>query len=186
MTKNKKYVIIYLYKDFLMKESGLLAKVKCLICGVTFDRQKEDNIKIGNRYVHKNCIANTEEGNKLELELYIKNIMNLDKITPLIKSQINKYYTENKYSYKSIMYTLKYFYELQNGDITKAKGIGIVPFVYDEAKKYYEHLNKVTINIDKIKNINKYTNKEREIIIFSPKQKINRKKINLIQIEGEI
>ena len=182
----KKYDIIYYINFILGKKVIKLAKVKCLICEQTFDREKEENVKVGNRYVHKTCLLNTEEGHKIELELYIKTLMHLDKITPLIKSQINKYYTENNYSYKSIMYTLKYFYERQNGDIKKAKGIGIVPFVYDEAKKYYEQLNKVAINTEKITNINTYTEREKEIIIFSPKQKFNYKKINLLNIEGGV
>ena len=34
--------------------------------------------------------------------------------------------------------TLHYFYEIQEGnDVADSMGIGIVPFVYDEAKKFY-------------------------------------------------
>ena len=34
--------------------------------------------------------------------------------------------------------TLHYFYEIQEGnDVADSMGIGIVPFVYDEAKRFY-------------------------------------------------
>ena len=93
-----------------------MAKVKCLICEEMFDKSKVEYLKVNNRYVHKTCYEETEMGEKLQLEQYIKQIMHLDKITPLIKKQIENYNSVNKYTYKSILFTLKYFYEIEHGD----------------------------------------------------------------------
>ena len=37
------------------------AYVKCLYCGVTFDRLKEPAIKIGRRYAHEACYYQQDE-----------------------------------------------------------------------------------------------------------------------------
>lgn len=153
-----------------------MSKVKCLICGEYFDKDKENSIKIKNRYVHDNCYENTEEGQKYKLENYILNLFGIEKISPLIKKQIENYYNEKKYSYLSILFTLKYFFEIQNGDVTKAKGIGIVPYVYEDAKKYYEHLTKV---LKETENLKVPEFKKIFIKITSPKRIEKRKKIDL-------
>lgn len=157
-----------------------MPKVKCLICDEYFDKNNEECIKINNRYIHKNCYLNTEEGMKIQLEEYIKKVMHIEKITPLIKKQIITYYNIEHYSYQSILITLKYFYEIKNGDYRKAKGIGIVPFVYDEAQQYYNQLLEYKNNI-----INTHYQKVNEIYeINLPKRKF-RRKIDLIPLVEE-
>lgn len=160
-----------------------MGKVKCPICNEYFDKEKIENIKINNRYLHINCYNNTNEGQRIQLENYIKKLMKIEKISPLIKKQIDNFYQEKQYSYKSILFTLKYFYEIKKGDITKAKGIGIVDYVYEEAKNFYKNIEEI-----KKKNQNILINNNSKIInieINSPKQKIKKKKINLTLIKGE-
>lgn len=42
------------------------------------------------------------------------------------------------YTYSGILRTLKYVFEVKNGDLSKANGgIGIVPWKYQEAYNYY-------------------------------------------------
>ena len=158
-----------------------MAKVKCLICGETFDKDKEQSFKVSNRYVHNKCLQETEHGHLLQLENYIKTIMGIDKISVLIKKQISRYY-EKGWSYKSIALTLKYFYEIKHGDPNKAVGIGIVEYVYDEAKAYYTQKQKVMNNIE---NIDKVEDSVRVITIKPPLRKNKRRKIDLTQIEGD-
>ena len=158
-----------------------MAKVKCLICGETFDKDKEQSFKVSNRYVHNKCLQETEHGHLLQLEYYIKTIMGIDKISVLIKKQISKYY-EKGWSYKSIALTLKYFYEVKHGDPSKAVGIGIVEYVYDEAKAYYTQMQKVLNNIE---NIDKVEDSVRVITINPPLRKNKRRKIDLTQIKGD-
>lgn len=171
-----------MYIKYSQLGSDNLAKVKCLICGNLFDKDKESNIKVSNRYVHEKCFYETEQGHLLQLEKYIKSIMSLDKITPLIKRQIQRFHEENKYSYNGIFLTLKYFYEIKNGDPHKARGIGIVEYVYDDAKNYYEQLQKVAKNID---NTTLTKDLTRVFTIISPLRKNKKQKIDLSQLEGE-
>ena len=89
-----------------------------------FDKDKKNSlgeieewVKINNRYAHKNYYNNSEEGMKIQLEQYIKEVMKLDKISPLIKRQIEKFNTDNNYSYKSMLFTLKYFYGIKKEEL---------------------------------------------------------------------
>ena len=49
-----------------------MRKVKCPICGLYFDRDKEKNVQIKTRFYHTNCLSETSEGNRMILEEYIK------------------------------------------------------------------------------------------------------------------
>lgn len=55
-----------------------------------------------------------------------------------INSQISSFRKHNNYSYEGILKALRYYYLLKNGSVDKANGgIGIVPYVYDDAADYY-------------------------------------------------
>jgi hypothetical protein len=158
-----------------------MAKVKCLICGETFDKDKEQFFKVSNRYVHNKCLQETEHGHLLQLEHYIKTIMGIDKISVLIKKQISKYY-EKGWSYKSIALTLKYFYEVKHNAWEKGHGgLGIVPWVFDEAKNYW------IVQEQKKRGFMKsleQQSKERSIVKIHRQEKV-REKYNLDDIGGE-
>ena len=77
-----------------------------------------------------------------ELEDKIKEIFGIDTISHLISKQITKYVTEHKYTYLEIGRALFYFFDIQNGDKSKCQGIGIVPYVMNDAKRYFEELEK--------------------------------------------
>ena len=52
--------------------------------------------------------------------------------------QIKDFKEQFNYTYRGIKSTLHYFYEISEGnDVGNSMGIGIVPFVYEEAKKFY-------------------------------------------------
>lgn len=121
-------------------------KVKCFVCGSTFDRDKEECIPIPNkrRYAHKLCYERysqniaEEEKNRIALEEYIKQLFNYDIIPKVVYKQIKDYVSENHYTYSGILKTLKYHFEVKGGDLGKAQGrIGIVPYQYENARNYY-------------------------------------------------
>lgn len=122
-------------------------RVKCYYCGGVFDRDKKPAILVPNtarRYAHEDCYEISQkqtkeiENDKLSLESYIKKLFKVDFVPPLAQKQIKQYVTEKNYSYSGILKTLKYHYEIKNGDIDKAhQGIGIVPFRYQEAYQYW-------------------------------------------------
>lgn len=120
-------------------------KVKCIYCGEIFDRDKVPFVQISaRRYAHKDCCTSEDEKqaqlekDKNELEEYIKKLFNISYLDPRIKKQIKQYIEEYHYSYSGIHKSLTYFFEIKGNPIEKANGgIGIVPYVYNNAYRYY-------------------------------------------------
>lgn len=165
--------------------------VICKYCGRRFDRDVEDTYKIGNRYAHTECAINyeaaktKEEKDRTALEEYVKQLFEITYISPKIAKQIKTFKEEYKYGYSGILKTLKYYYEIKNGDISKAnQGIGIVPYLYMEAYKYYQTIEKANQNNN---NVCISEIQTREIKIFPKKREGLKKKLfNFLDEEGEI
>lgn len=133
---------------------SLKPKVKCPFCGIEFRREEEEYINVKNRYWHKKCyekyLIKIEEEEKQKLELqqkkdslykYICLLFGQEKVSIKIAKQINKLISEYNFTYSGIEKSLKYFYEVKNNSIAKANdSIMIVPWIYEDAKKYYYNL----------------------------------------------
>ena len=153
--------------------------VTCVHCKQKFDRDKQAYVAVSaKRYAHPECHnkhAQEYEANKKEweaLEAYIKQLFNIDTIPIKIHKQL-KDFTENyHYTYTGILKTLMYFYGLQGHSIEKANGgIGIVPYVYDAAMKYYKAIWQANERNEN-KKVEDYVPKEEtEVKISSPKRK---------------
>lgn len=77
--------------------------------------------------------------------------------------------------YRGQLLTLKYFYEVKKNSIKKANGsIGIIPFVYDEARQYYAKLEQKQKEIGEM--IQRQLEKDRIEIKYSPSDYIGKKK----------
>lgn len=112
--------------------------VKCPVCG-TFN-EKENAIYHNSKYYCKVCYENkqNESNDYKELISYICELYSIDVPTGWMLKQIKDFKEQFNYTYKGIKSTLHYFFEIQDGnDVADSMGIGIVPFVYDEAKKFY-------------------------------------------------
>ena len=88
--------------------------------------------------------------------------------------------------YRGQLLTLKYFYEVKHGDKRKAKGsIGIIPFVYEEARLYYEKQAKKAEEITQM--IQNQLERDRIEIKYDPVNYFSRekrkKKEKLIDLE---
>ena len=118
--------------------------LKCLYCGQYFDANQEPTVQVSSRrYAHKACADNQDaiDKERQELEEYIKQLFNVDKIPSKIQKQINSYLKDYNFSYSGMLKALIYHFEIQHGDISKANGgIGIIPYCYDSAKTYYYNL----------------------------------------------
>jgi len=122
-----------------------LAPVKCPYCNKYFHRENEEYVQINKtRYAHKACYdrhnaeMTQEERDKQVLENFIKQLFGLESVSMKIKKQIEDYHDNKGYTYSGIYKTLLYFYQVKGHSIDKANGgIGIVPYVYDDAKNYY-------------------------------------------------
>ena len=125
---------------------GKQALVKCPYCKEHFDRDTAEYVRVGNRYAHKSCYNNAlsqktlEEKQRTSLMNYIEELFGISYNVPLVLTQIKNYRENLNYTYQQIERCLKYAYEIKGYDIRKAKGIGIVPYVFNDAYNYYYQL----------------------------------------------
>lgn len=132
--------------------------LKCRICGLEnidkkVHKENVDYIKHGSWYAHKKCYEERERrrGNisihEEESDDFWKdasyNLLKKDlkiPVTNVFFIQWERYMKSIKpfYSAKGIYFSLRYFYNVKHGDKSKASGgIGIVPYVYEESRKYW-------------------------------------------------
>lgn len=152
--------------------------VKCTVCGESFDRDKVQAVKSGaRRYAHYTCLPEGElvplpnavvDQDLVDLENYIKNLLGDNYNPARVKKQIKDYKNEYNYSYSGMLKALVWFYEVKGNSIEKANGgIGILPFVYQDAYNYYYSLYLAQL-VNEEKDVNQYKTKVREIVIKSP------------------
>lgn len=125
-------------------------QVTCQYCKERFDRDKEPFVEVSpRRYAHQRCAdsvivvdTRTQEEKDYEaLEKYIKHLFSEDYVNAKIRKQIKDYRQTYNYSFSGMLKTLKWWYEIKGNTTEKAnQGIGIIPFVYDDACKYYYSL----------------------------------------------
>lgn len=115
---------------------------------------------------------------------YICKIFHYDEVPARIIIQIRQMQKEYGFTESGILKTLQYFYEVKQGTFTKANGgIGIVPYVYDEAKKFYYR-----IYLAQQGNTNKSLNQlitTENITIKAPKRKGRKRKLMNVQLSEE-
>lgn len=137
----------------------------CIDCGCEIN--KKIDVKVGNRWRCQNCNERMEKIKKHREELYeyICNLYNIKFPTGLILKQIQEYKIEYDYKYWGMLLTLKYFYEVLEKPVKYDDGVGIIPYIYEEAKKYYFDQQKIR---DKAKNIKELT-KNKSIVVKKDK-----------------
>ena len=119
-------------------------KVICKFCG----EKDEKNLmtRIDDSNFHTEICAQAYLDRK-ELYETIVRIFKLKAPGPVNYNLINKY-VKMGYSYKGMTKALIYCYDIKNNPIAKANNrIGIIPYIYEEAKESY---NKKNIEIKKI------------------------------------
>lgn len=166
--------------------------VKCAICGQSFDLNSIQGVRHGaRRYAHQTCYPQgeivpcgpqeTEEEKQEKADLqalrdYINSLYGQSANWQMINRQIKSYKAEYKYTYSGMQQTLKYCYEIRKLDITKAQGIGIVPYQYQNAYNYFYEIWLANQNNDKKLKLEDYEVPEFEIKIKPPKREGIKKK----------
>jgi hypothetical protein len=139
---------------------------KCPVCNNEVKEEDAIYNTKTKRYYHENCYQILLD--RKQLCDYICEIYKYKSPTPKMYQQMTAYY-ERGISYSDMLLSLKYFYEIEKGDITKSQqGIGIIPYVIDRAKQYA-----TLTELEQKKLIEKFENK---IIDLSPKQIIIKEK----------
>jgi hypothetical protein len=99
--------------------------------------------------------------------------------------QRNKFINDYGYTDSGILIALDYWFNKKKGSIEKANGgMGIVPYIYDEAQKYYRN---IILKKQKLSLEAERQNKEQQLIIQVGSSKKENKKnlIDLCSIKGD-
>ena len=162
--------------------------VICKYCGQRFNRDIEPFVKIGERrYAHKLCSDQVdaaipqEEKDYAKLEEYIKKLFNIDNLNIKIRKQIMEFHKEYNYTYTGILKTLYWWYEIKDHTTDLAnEGIGIVPYIYSDAEKYFYNIYLAKLVNDQI---GTYRPKIQTVEIASPRVRLGKKKTFKIEDE---
>lgn len=65
-------------------------------------------------------------------------------------------------------YTLTFFFVIEKNDIRKGKGVGIIPYKYEAARKYYERSDNIYTKAAKARDVK--TEQTAEIITITQKK----------------
>ena len=114
--------------------------VKCLYCGKSFDRDEEPFDMVGNRYAHVECIAKHQKTQEYKDKIHqkMKDLCGEEYSAARINKQI-KQFEEDGLNVKGIYKSLIYWYDVKKNNPSQANGgIGIVPYIYNDVRKYYQ------------------------------------------------
>lgn len=158
--------------------------VTCVYCKKKFDRDKIPFVQVSpRRYAHKECSEQEnqrlfkEEADKIALENYIIQLLKLEYVTPKIRKQLNTYQEQYGYTYSGMHKALIYFYEIKGNSVEKANGgVGIIPYVYQDAYNYYYALWEAK-QANKDKAIETYIPVEEVVKIPVPQRKLKKRKL---------
>lgn len=157
--------------------------VKCPYCSQTFNVDKEEYVKISaRRYAHTACYEKVKTKEKIREDLfnYIKEVHNLDFVSPQIQKQIKEYETEPyNYTDQGILNALKYWYDVKHNDVSKANGrISIVPYIYVEAQNYYSLIEEANSKNKEILERNPVFQKDViKVKILDPKREVHHRQL---------
>ena len=71
---------------------------------------------------------------------------------PLVMKQLKSMQEDYGYKNSGILYTLKYAHDIKEMQFT-GNSIGIVPYLYNEARQFYSQLSSVRKSLDNIDNL---------------------------------
>lgn len=163
--------------------------VTCVYCKCTFDRDVEPTTAVSaRRYAHKACAdkflakKTQDEKDYENLANYIKKLFNTSYVSAKIQRQIKDYKEKYNYTFEGMLKTLEWWYDLCGNSIEKANdGIGIIPFIYEDARRYWNGISVARQSATQVKTF-KYEIEELEI---APPH-IEKKPPKLFNIEDEL
>lgn len=112
----------------------------CQECSIQYNEYLFDEFRILDGEIHiMSPISHADEKqNRLEAVDYIYNILN-HKVSKAFFSQLKNLLKRPDYTYLGIARAVEYHFVIKKNSIEKAKGgIGIVPYVYEQAQAFYE------------------------------------------------
>ena len=155
--------------------------VTCSICKKQINKKTDQYKQLSNgKYAHLLCIELEEKREKTDaekLDLYIMELFDWDYVHPRVKRQISDFIEEYNFTYSGIQKSLEYFYKVKGNSLDKANGgIGIVPYIYQDAYNYYYALWEAKQKNVGIK-IRDYVVDVKEISITPPQRHLKKRKL---------
>lgn len=99
------------------------------------------------------CLTEEESKQKRSLISYIEELFG-EKANAKTYTQIKNLMRDYPYfTYIGLEQSIKFFYEIKENPITN-QGLGIVPYVYDQAQEYFKNLGEVQSHNASISNVN--------------------------------
>ena len=147
----------------------------CAYCGKEIFYNEPLKKSSGKVYHHqcylKFCdekFENTQQATSSKQKLfdYICKLFKITEITPMLNAQVIKMTKESGLTYNGIYLSLVYFFQIKGNKPTLETGIGIVPYIYNEAKEFFLKEKEVERQAKQY-----FANKKEEITIqVKPKQ----------------
>ncbi|PPB12931.1 hypothetical protein [Brevibacillus laterosporus] len=112
-------------------------KPKCPKCDN--EVEKDAAVKHSSKHYHEECYATfiRDRDDRKELIEYTCQLYKTKAPSGMILKQIKEFVEVYGYTYKGITLTLKYFHDTRGNQSREGDGIGIVPYKYEEAKKFF-------------------------------------------------
>jgi hypothetical protein len=151
--------------------------VKCPYCEKQLS--KEEAVEHKKKYYHPQCFETWQKQKEHRQELidYICKLFRSDAPTGMMLKQIKDFQADYKYTLKGMELALRYFHETLGNSVQQGSGIGIIPFVYEDAKNHYIKQMKIA---DSLQNLEQ--NEEITVYIDPNKSKRKSKKIDITAI----
>lgn len=160
-------------------------QVKCLYCSKSFYREDCDWEQIGRRYAHKECYEEHIRLNGEEEKIFnkCKELFGGYYNKARIQKQLKKFYDDGL-TKEGIYNAIEYWFDIKNEDVSKANnGIGIVPFVYDEAQRHAARVEEMKKAHAQTDIMGKFLNAETEEFVIKKPKFSKPKKIKLFDLK---
>ena len=165
---------------------------ECRICHMPIDKAKKEGVNwiqpSKGWYYHKECYDTwkaapaTDDDWVLMIYDFLARDLKVSYDWRMCQQQIENFWKKKKINPKGIYFTLKYFYQIKGNPWEKGHGgIGIVPYVFDDAKAYWIAQEQKKQGF--IKQVETEAKERTVIKITRPERK--RDKYNLDEIGGE-
>lgn len=160
---------------------------KCPECDYQVDKETQRWVKHSAKTYHESCFQQFEmrKQHRNDLHNYICELYEIPVVNGLMLKQIKEYQEQYNYTLKGMELALNYYFYIlgkprptdSEEDDYKRRGVGIIPNIYEEAKRYYIKM----ANITKKASESEFESKEE--IVYIKQSPRNRKK-DYVDIEG--
>lgn len=183
-----------------------LSLYKCYECKVrdidpNILEEGKDYIKHGTHYYHKSCYdlrerrkqnpnINDEASDDFWKDAtydYLKKVIKLD-VSTLFFKQWHTFLNQkgSDYTAKGLYFAILYFYEIKKGNKDKSHGgIGIIPYIYDESRKYwYNRENRQHGIVEQIEKQIREAVQREQVIVMKKETKKDKYKIDFSVLDN--